>query len=406
MLVFGGRTMPQKTNLNVSPYFEDFDDNKNFYKILFRPGYSIQSRELTQLQSILQNQIESYGKYAFKQGDLVIPGEVGLNNKLDYVKLSSVSEVAVNDGDDNIVYKKYDIEQLIGTQLRGLTSGVIGNVVSTQNATETNADTLFVIYTTSGNANNESTFRQGETLEVIDGINTPLMVVGTDGFVAKSTDGGNTWANIMRKGVGVRENYKLGLSQSDNSVSMSGSQDNGSSILNTEGWLEFFGADGMEAIIHPLNPNWMIASVQYGFRVRTKNGGLTHDFVTLPNNNEDGDWESPILYDPNNPMTVYDFSLGVDRSDNFGSSYVHVGDPLFDHPIKHAEIAQNNSQILLVARHSSIEKSIDGGANFVSIKNNLPNASIQDIAFDPKDDNTFFVVYASYQNNGNKDLLT
>ena len=47
-------------------------------------------------------------------------------------------------------------------------------------------------------------------------------------------------------------------------VSMSGSQDNGSSILNAEGWLEFFGADGMEAIIHPLNPNWMIASVQYG----------------------------------------------------------------------------------------------------------------------------------------------
>ena len=150
----------------------------------------------------------------------------------------------------------------------------------------------------------------------------------------------------------------------------------------------------------------MIASVQYGFRVRTKNGGLTHDFVTLPNNDEDGDWESPILYDPNNPMTVYDFSLGVDRSDNFGSSYVHVGDPLFDHPIKHAEIAQNNSQILLVARHSSIEKSIDGGANFVSIKNNLPNASIQDIAFDPKDDNTFFVVYASYQNNGNKVFMT
>ena len=175
--------MPQKTNLNVSPYFEDFDASKNFYKILFRPGYSIQSRELTQLQSILQNQIESYGKYAFKQGDLVIPGEVGLNNKLDYVKLSSVSEVAVNDGNDNIVYKKYDISQLVGRQLRGLTSGVIGNVVSTQNATETNADTLFVVYTTSGDANNESTFRQGETLEVINGINTPLMVVGTDGSV-------------------------------------------------------------------------------------------------------------------------------------------------------------------------------------------------------------------------------
>ncbi len=100
--------MPQKTNLNVSPYYDDYDAAKNFYRVLFRPGYSIQARELTQLQSILQNQIESLGRRQFKQGDLVIPGEVGLNNKLDYVKLSSVTEVAVAEG-DSIVYKKYDI---------------------------------------------------------------------------------------------------------------------------------------------------------------------------------------------------------------------------------------------------------------------------------------------------------
>ena len=122
--------MPQETNLNVSPYFDDFDKNKNFSRVLFKPGSPVQARELTTLQSILQNQVEQFGKYAFKQGDLVIPGEVGLNNKLDFVKLSSVSEVAVNDGSGNIVYKKYDISTLVGTRLKGLTSGVIGNVVS------------------------------------------------------------------------------------------------------------------------------------------------------------------------------------------------------------------------------------------------------------------------------------
>jgi len=174
--------MPQKTNLNVNPYYEDFDANKNFYKILFRPGYSIQGRELTQLQSILQNQVESFGKYAFKQGELVIPGEVGLNTKLDYVKLSSVSEVAVSDGND-IVYKKYDITQLVGLQLRGLTSGVTARVLSARLATDSSADTFYVSYINSGNSNTEPTFRQGETLEVVDGVNTPLMVVGTDGSV-------------------------------------------------------------------------------------------------------------------------------------------------------------------------------------------------------------------------------
>ena len=174
--------MPQKTNLNVNPYYEDFDASKNFYKILFRPGYSIQGRELTQLQSILQNQIESFGKYAFKQGEMVIPGEIGLNTKLDYVKLSSVSEVAINLGNE-IVYKKYDITQLVGQQLVGLTSGVIGTVLAAKTSTENSADTIFVNYLTSGNSNTESTFRQGETLEVIDGVNTPLLVVGTDGSV-------------------------------------------------------------------------------------------------------------------------------------------------------------------------------------------------------------------------------
>ena len=174
--------MPQKTNLNVSPYYEDFDANKNFYKILFRPGFSIQGRELTQVQSILQNQVESFGKYAFKQGELVIPGEVGLNTKLDYVKLSSVSEVAVSEGDD-IVYKKYDISQLIGQQLQGLTSGVKASILATKLSTETTADTLFVNYINSGSSNTETTFRQGETLEVVDGVNTPLLVVGTDGSV-------------------------------------------------------------------------------------------------------------------------------------------------------------------------------------------------------------------------------
>ena len=174
--------MPQKTNLNVNPYYEDFDASKNFYKILFRPGYSIQTRELTQIQSILQNQVESFGKYAFKQGDLVVPGEVGLNTKLDYVKLSSVSEVAVSDGDD-IVYKKYDISQLIGLQIRGLSSGVIATVLETKLATDSIADTVYVNYLSSGNSNLDDTFRQGETLEVVDGVNSPLLVVGTDGSV-------------------------------------------------------------------------------------------------------------------------------------------------------------------------------------------------------------------------------
>ena len=89
--------MPQKTNLNVAPYYDDFDSDKNFYKVLFRPGYSVQTRELTSLQSILQGQIESYGKFLFKQGQQVIPGEVSLNTRLDYVKSVSYTHLRAHE---------------------------------------------------------------------------------------------------------------------------------------------------------------------------------------------------------------------------------------------------------------------------------------------------------------------
>ena len=125
--------MPQETNLNVAPYFDDFEPSSNYYKVLYKPGFPVQARELTTMQSVLQNQIESIGRNKFKQGDLVIPGEVGLNNRLDYVKLSSVTEVAVTEG-DNIVFKKYDIALLKGQTLKGITSGVTGSVVSTRYA--------------------------------------------------------------------------------------------------------------------------------------------------------------------------------------------------------------------------------------------------------------------------------
>ena len=199
--------MPQQTNLNVSPYYDDFDPKKNFYKVLFRPGYSVQTRELTTLQSVLQNQLESYGKYNFKQGELVIPGEVGLNTRLNYVKLSSVSEVAVNiDGD--IVYQKYDIKKLIGLKLLGTTSGVVASVIEASYANDSEADTLYVNYETSGDSADEFTFRQGETLEVIDGVNTPILVVGTDGATLPTSI---TVINYDTNEVSIQDSPAMGL---------------------------------------------------------------------------------------------------------------------------------------------------------------------------------------------------
>ncbi|MFC2111428.1 GEVED domain-containing protein [Bacteroidota bacterium] len=228
---------------------------------------------------------------------------------------------------------------------------------------------------------------------------------GTDGFFCKSSDDGTSW-QILSQGTAIRENYKLGTSQSNHYRTICGSQDNGLSIKHKDSWIEFFGGDGMEGIIHPLNDDWMIGSHQGGGRHRTQDGGQTINGGPPPNSNN-GSWEAPIAYDPNNQMRVYDFRDSVYVSEDFGTTWSCKGKPnSFTNTIMQAAIAENNSDIIVISRYQHIEKSTDGGATFVSIKNNLPNHGITDIAFHPKNDNIIIVVYGNWQYDNSKIFIT
>jgi len=223
--------------------------------------------------------------------------------------------------------------------------------------------------------------------------------VATDGFLSKSDNNGATW-QILSQGTGIRENYSLGVSQSNHFRSIAGSQDNGTSIKHETTWLEFYGADGMEGIIHPLNHDWMMGSVQNGIRRRTKDGGSSQGGVTPAG--QSGSWIAPLIYDPNDHMVVYSFGENIYRSSDFGSGWTNIGTPNFTGTIAEAAIAQNNSNIIIASKGSNIEKSVDGGVTFTDISNNLPNYTITDIAFAPHDDNIILVTFARFQDDGQK----
>ena len=81
--------MPSKTDFNVSPYYDDYAESKKFHRVMYRPAYAVQARELTTQQSITQNQIEKMGDHLFKQGAMVIPGETTVDVNYESVKLTS-----------------------------------------------------------------------------------------------------------------------------------------------------------------------------------------------------------------------------------------------------------------------------------------------------------------------------
>ena len=111
--------MPSPTDFNLSPYFDDFSESKKFHRVLFRPAFAVQARELTQSQTILQNQIEKFGDHVFKQGSIVIPGGVAFDDKYYAVKLTSIASANT-------------LSQFtVGTVLTGGTSGVVAEITKT-----------------------------------------------------------------------------------------------------------------------------------------------------------------------------------------------------------------------------------------------------------------------------------
>jgi len=150
--------MAQKTNLNVNPYFDDFDSQKNFYKVLFKPGFPVQARELTTLQSIIQNQVQSFGSYIFKDGTVVSPGNITYDGQFYAVKLNSS-----NFGIEISLY----IENFIGKKITGQTSGstaTIDYVAFPEDSSEVEDVTIYVKYKDSNNNFNFDVFEDGETL--------------------------------------------------------------------------------------------------------------------------------------------------------------------------------------------------------------------------------------------------
>jgi len=99
-------------DFNSEPYWDDFEASngakeQNYMRILFRPGYAVQARELTQIQSIIQNQIKQFGDHIFKDGSPVYGGHITLDTTTSYLKLQTAYDgvdIDVEDFDNLVVY--------------------------------------------------------------------------------------------------------------------------------------------------------------------------------------------------------------------------------------------------------------------------------------------------------------
>ena len=156
--------MPLETDLSVSPYFNDFDESKRFHQILFKPGVAVQTRELNQLQTIIQNQIERLGNNLYKRGTIIDGTNFVFHDKYPYVKIQDVQitgELAVP-------------EEYVGYFVKN-DDGMVGYIIDSADGfepTDPDLKTLYLRYLNSGSSFEDTAFSAGEILTVYDSNNS------------------------------------------------------------------------------------------------------------------------------------------------------------------------------------------------------------------------------------------
>jgi hypothetical protein len=176
--------MALTTNFNAAPYYDDYNQDDAYYRILFRPGFAVQAREVTQLQTILQKQVERYGKHTFQDGSIVLGCELNYDNTLKTIQLETLfsgADIGIANFTDEIV--------------TGGTSNARAVVVASAGTTATDQPVILINYL------NNNTFSDGETITV-EGTSTQANTVSSAGAAGIST-GAETAASVVSCQSGV-----------------------------------------------------------------------------------------------------------------------------------------------------------------------------------------------------------
>src|SRR5690349_18789298 len=115
------------TDFNTNPYYDDYDADKGFYRILYKPGQAVQARELTQMQTMHQAQIDRFAEHIFKEGSLVSGGMFAIDKNIDYVK--------INDTDN--IGNPISLNNYVGSVITGATNNITAYVVAVADGSET-----------------------------------------------------------------------------------------------------------------------------------------------------------------------------------------------------------------------------------------------------------------------------
>jgi hypothetical protein len=195
--------MALDTDFSRKPYFDDYDVTKNFYRVLYRPAAAVQARELNQMQTILQDQIDKFGRHIFKEGSVVEGCGFTFDSAYNYVKIKD------NYANNSAISNVSDFIGKIAINSNGLQASIV-NALGGYESSDPDLNTLYVKYlnsSTYANGTQQSIFSNSEVIQIQTSANVNIgnVVVAT---VTDSTGKGYAFTTtegvIFKKGFFIR----------------------------------------------------------------------------------------------------------------------------------------------------------------------------------------------------------
>jgi photosystem II stability/assembly factor-like uncharacterized protein len=218
-----------------------------------------------------------------------------------------------------------------------------------------------------------------------------VLFEGNDGGIYKTTNGGSSWTDLSN-GLVISQLYRIGVSQTSPTTTITGLQDNGSKLFSGGSWSDVTGGDGMECIVDYSNAQYMYATYVRGEIYRSTNNGVsfpTTISANIPGGQPTGAWVTPYIISPSNSSTLFAGYDKVWKTTDRGNTWTSASQVLSSSTkLRSLAIAPSNTNVLYTADRTNMWKTIDGGvtdwssitlpttANYVTyiaVKNNNPN---------------------------------
>ncbi|MBE9492045.1 MAG: T9SS type A sorting domain-containing protein, partial [Bacteroidetes bacterium] len=235
------------------------------------------------------------------------------------------------------------------------------------------------------------------------------LVLGNDGGVYISDNGGSTWNHL--ENLPIMQFYTCEVDEQFPERLYGGAQDMGTNRTMTGGlsdWQNIYGGDGFYVLVDPVDNNYVYAEYQYGNLGRSTNGGYSFQGATSGISYSDRkNWMTPVVFDPDNPAILYYGANRLYRSTNHAINWLAISPDLSNGPgtgnltygtITTIAVSPANTEYIYTGTDDgNVWVTKNNGQDWTKISSSLPVRWVTRVAADHYDENTAFVCFSGYR---------